>query len=169
MEEFEPSNILLLLTLGTPRQPPAKGMHGVIDQTRGLLDYVEKNCSRAVYTLELRYVRIAGRGLDSSVTPQLTLKTTNQLLRLLLSAMPICHPPMLPFRAHFVGQGYKQVCGQTNVWGDGVVSEVSAHLEGALNISFDGVYHSPVGSDDELGPWYGSPTIVEQWIERLLN
>ncbi|KAJ0078880.1 hypothetical protein Patl1_23612 [Pistacia atlantica] len=73
------------------------------------------------------------------------------------------------FRARFVGQGYKQVCGQADVWGDGVVPEVSAHLEGALNVSLDGVYHSPVGSDDILRPWYGSPAVVEKWIHHLIN
>ncbi|KAH9771101.1 alpha/beta-Hydrolases superfamily protein [Citrus sinensis] len=73
------------------------------------------------------------------------------------------------FRARIVGQGYKQVCGQADVWGDGVVPEVSAHLEGALNISLDGVYHSPVGSDDALRPWYGSPAVVEKWIHHLLD
>ncbi|KAE7999248.1 hypothetical protein FH972_003699 [Carpinus fangiana] len=73
------------------------------------------------------------------------------------------------FRVRFVGQGYKQVCGQADVWGDGVVPEVSAHLEGAFNISLDGVYHSPVGSDDALRPWYGSPAVVDKWIHHLLN
>lgn len=62
-----------------------------------------------------------------------------------------------------------QVCGQADVWGDGVVPEISAHLDGALNISLDGVYHSPVGSDDMLRPWYGSPAVVEKWIHHLLN
>jgi hypothetical protein len=38
-------------------------VQGVIDQTRGLLDYVTMNCSPAVYTPELRYVCIAGRYL----------------------------------------------------------------------------------------------------------
>lgn len=64
---------------------------------------------------------------------------------------------------------FEQVCGQADVWGDGVVPEVSAHLEGALNISLDGVYHSPVGSDDVSRPWYGSPATVEKWIEHLLS
>ena len=99
------------------------------------------------------------------------------------------------FRARLVGQGYKQVnslpsqlpvylcvfskvisvlllyqvCGQADVWGDGVVPEISAHLEGALNISLDNVYHSPVGSEDALRPWYGSPAIVEKWVHHLLN
>jgi hypothetical protein len=49
------------------------------------------------------------------------------------------------------------------------VPEVSAHLEGAFNISLDGVYHSPVGSDDVLRPWYGSPVVVEKWIHHLLS
>ena len=44
-------------------RPPPKGVPGVIDQTRGLLNYVEKNCAPAVYTPELRYVCIAGRYL----------------------------------------------------------------------------------------------------------
>jgi len=55
------------------------------------------------------------------------------------------------------------------VWGDDVVPEMAAHLEGALNISFDGVYHSPVGSDDEQRPWYGSPAILKQWVHHLLT
>ena len=46
---------------------------------------------------------------------------------------------------------------------------MAAHLEGALNISFDGVYHSPVGADDEQRPWYGSPAILNQWVHHLLS
>ncbi|KAI3996982.1 hypothetical protein MKX01_021258 [Papaver californicum] len=72
-------------------------------------------------------------------------------------------------RSRVVGQGYKQVCGKADVWGDGVVPEVSAHLEGAMNITLDGVYHSPVGSDDTHNPWYGSPAVVEKWIHHLLT
>lgn len=62
-----------------------------------------------------------------------------------------------------------QVCGQADVWGDGVVPEVSAHLEGALNISLEGVYHSPVGADDAARPWYGSPAVVKEWVHHLLT
>ncbi|XP_076893127.1 uncharacterized protein LOC143545063 [Bidens hawaiensis] len=168
MEEFSEAsnNISLLLTLGSPLQPPPKGLPGVIDQTRGLLDYVEKNCKKAVYTPELRYVCIAGRYIYGSrlfgnSDPATTVPVTSESGTLISTGAT--------FRTRFVGQGYKQVCGQADVWGDGVVPEVSAHLEGALNISFDGVYHSPVGSDDESRPWYGSPPIVEQWVHHLLN
>ncbi|KAL0379969.1 UNVERIFIED_CONTAM: hypothetical protein Sangu_0061200 [Sesamum angustifolium] len=86
-----------------------------------------------------------------------------------MTAISTSEPASTTLQARFIGQGYKQVCGQADVWGDGVVPEMSAHLDGALNISLDGVYHSPVGSDDETRPWYGSPAIVEQWIHHLLN
>lgn len=61
MQQFGVSNISLLLTLGTPHHPPPKGVPGVIDQTRGLLDYVQQYCSKPVYTPHLKYVCIAGR------------------------------------------------------------------------------------------------------------
>ncbi|WOL17404.1 hypothetical protein Cni_G26196 [Canna indica] len=180
LEEFGMSNISVLLTLGSPHLPPPKGLPGVIDQTRGLLDYVQKNCAPAVYTPELKYICIAGRYIhgarlfgnssgpsyNSIPTPEEQNKnkliTNNGNARSPLAAAP-------SLRARFIGQGYKQVCGQADVWGDGVVPEVSAHLEGALNISFDGVYHSPVGSDDTLRPWYGSPSVLEKWVHHLLT
>ncbi|XP_048534277.1 uncharacterized protein LOC125513252 [Triticum urartu] len=180
MEEFGTSDISLLLTLGTPHLPPPKGVSGVIDQTRGLLNYVEKNCAPAVYTPELRYVCIAGRYIQGApLTGNSLATTTDELVAVdapsevaeavMASADNKTAPTGPTFRARFVGQGYKQVCGSAEVWGDGVVPEVSAHLEGALNISFDGVYHSPVGSDDEERPWYGSPAILEQWVHHLLS
>ncbi|GLT95482.1 hypothetical protein SLE2022_131620 [Rubroshorea leprosula] len=182
MEEFGLSDVSLLLTLGTPHLPPPKGSPGVIDQTRGLLNYVEKHCAKAVYTPELKYVCIAGRyiqgarifresnmdvaTIDNSQTSpisEVAAVNTN------FNSESNSESSAVTLRSRFVGQGYKQVCGEADVWGDGVVPEVSAHLEGALNISLDGVYHSPVGSDDVLRPWYGSPAVVEQWIHHLLN
>ncbi|KAI4302871.1 hypothetical protein MLD38_038569 [Melastoma candidum] len=179
IEEFEASDIALLLTLGTPHLPPPKGIPGVIDQTRGLLDYVEKNCRKAVYTPHLKYVCVAGRYIKGS-------RIFGESQAGVISTVPVNGDELISevtvvneetstgstsptWRARFIGQGYKQVCGRADVWGDGVVPEESAHLEGALKISLDGVYHSPVGSDDDSRPWYGSPAVVEKWIEHLLD
>ncbi|XP_057436659.1 uncharacterized protein LOC130729054 [Lotus japonicus] len=178
MEEFGLSHISLLLTLGTPHLPPPKGVPGVIDQTRGLLDYVEQNCSKAVYTPQLKYVCIAGRYIEgarifgkSNPNVEAAVPTTSSQLgsEAAIMSTETTPPPDTTLRARFVGQGYKQVCGQADVWGDGVVPEVSAYLDGALNICLDGVYHSPVGSDDAMRPWYGSPDVLEHWIEHLLK
>lgn len=180
LEEFGFSNISLLLTLGSPLQPPPKGLPGVIDQTRGLLSYVEENCAKAVYTPEMKYVCIAGRYIQgarffgnsdtnpNSIIPVSIDQPASEVMIADGTSMSTISTGTT-FRARFVGQGYKQVCGQADVWGDGVVPEVSAHLEGALNVSLDGVYHSPVGSDDETRPWYGSSSVVEQWINHLLD
>ncbi|KAK1581987.1 hypothetical protein Q3G72_010789 [Acer saccharum] len=178
MEEFGFSEISLLLTLGTPHLPPPKGLPGVIDQTRGLLDYVEKQCTKAVYTPQFKYVCIAGRYIHGvrffgnsnvDVDPVVAIDTHQPTSEVTIVNNKTNPTSISTFRARLIGQGYKQVCGQADVWGDGVVPEISAHLEGALNISLDNVYHSPVGSDDALRPWYGSPAIVEKWIHHLLN
>ncbi|KAB1223409.1 hypothetical protein CJ030_MR2G012406 [Morella rubra] len=179
MEEFGLSHISLLLTLGTPHLPPPKGLPGVIDQTRGLLDYVDKYCSKAVYSHHLKYVCIAGRYIQGApffgsstvnVEPASPNDGAESVYEVaIVNGVSTSTSKPATLRARFVGQGYKQVCGQADVWGDGVVPEVSAHLEGAFNVSLDGVYHSPVGSDDALRPWYGSPAVVEKWMQHLLD
>ena len=63
------------------------------------------------------------------------------------------------------GQGYKQVCGEADVWGDGIVPIPSAHLEGAIQIDLEGIYHSPLGRGDRA--WYGSSEIVDQWLQYI--
>ncbi|KAG0453956.1 hypothetical protein HPP92_025260 [Vanilla planifolia] len=111
MEEFGKSDISLLLTLGTPHLPPPKGIAGVIDQTRGLLDYVEKNCAPAVYTSELKYICISGRYIrgarmvgkapaENEGIPESTEKEDNG------GSQPAHVAPTL--RTRFIGQGYKQ-------------------------------------------------------------
>ncbi|ESW32376.1 hypothetical protein PHAVU_002G317100 [Phaseolus vulgaris] len=171
MEEFGFSHISLLLTLGTPHLPPPKGVEGVIDQTRGLLDYVQRNCSKPVYTPPLKYVCVAGRFIRGSrffANTEPAVSAPTSLVNTAATTATTA-PPDATLRSRFIGQGYKQVCGEADVWGDGVVPEVSAHLEGALNICLDGVYHSPVGADDGTRPWYGSPQVLEQWVQHLLN
>ncbi|KAL9262741.1 hypothetical protein AKJ16_DCAP14457 [Drosera capensis] len=172
MEEFGMSDISLLLTLGTPHTPPPKGLAGVIDQTRGLWIMLRTIVQKLSYlrTLDIyiKGARIIGNSnedfdyIASSGKDQAVAGATSR------GDVAMSMPSSPTLRARFIGQGYKQVCGRADVWGDGVVPELSAHLEGALNLSFDGVYHSPVGSDDFSRPWYGSPTIVTQGVDYLL-
>ena len=56
--------------------------------------------------------------------------------------------------------------------GDGVVPEMSPHLEGQRGhwtLALMESYHSLVGSDDTPRPWYGFPSVVEKWIHHLLG
>lgn len=50
---------------------------------------------------------------------------------------------------------YLLTCGKGNCWGDGIIPVEAAHLDGAINLTLEGVMHSPMSS----GLWYGSPTV----------
>lgn len=58
---------------------------------------------------------------------------------------------------------YQQTCGIGNCWGDGITPIVAAHLEGAINLTLDGVLHSP----RRQGLWYGSPSAMQVWMQYL--
>ncbi|XP_024518499.1 uncharacterized protein LOC9662278 [Selaginella moellendorffii] len=180
MLEFGTDDISLLLTLGTPHLPPPKGVPGVFDQTRGLLDYVEEKCPGAFHAPQVKYVCIASRyikGATRSKSPDAVVAagvgsvTTGTLVETIVESdeeeIDDVEELTPSYEDRLIGQGYKQVCGRGDVWGDGVVPAMSAHLRGATNITFDGVYHSPVGANDEERPWYGSPKVLDEWIKFL--
>lgn len=152
LKDFGTIGIDRFVSLGSPHLPPPDDREGVVDQTRGILDYCQDSCPGA-YHSEVEYITIAGKFLKGS-------KFRGEGT----------------FREKLVGLGYQQVCGQSDVWGDGVVPVASAHLEGAHNIDLDGVYHSPVGaahapSDDPSTTdetlWYGSQTVLPEWSTHI--
>lgn len=185
MSEFGISDVAMLLSLGTPHLAPPKGVPGVIDQTRGLLDYVNEVCPGNSFAPDVDYICVAGRFLKGerffpakapviATTGVGTLFATDKEqvssvseLRSLEGNDKEATKSAVTLQARIVGQGYKQVCGQADVWGDGVVPQMSAHLDGAKNITLDGVYHSPVGARLPDRPWYGSAGVLEQWMHYL--
>ncbi|MBC7252322.1 MAG: alpha/beta fold hydrolase [Anaerolineae bacterium] len=54
---------------------------------------------------------------------------------------------------------YKEVLGEGEVWGDGLVPVESALLEGAQQIILEGVSHFTGFG----GPWYGAAEVVPRW------
>ncbi|MDB9315413.1 hypothetical protein PN462_20025 [Spirulina sp. CS-785/01] len=60
---------------------------------------------------------------------------------------------------------YEITCGVGNCWGDGITPIVAAHLEGAENLTLEGVYHSP----QSPGKWYGTAEVIEEWVGYLEN
>jgi pimeloyl-ACP methyl ester carboxylesterase len=171
LNDYDRSKITRFVSLGSPHLPPPAG---VIDQTRGILTFIDRTCPHAFHD-EIQYITIAGKFLKGST---LLGKTGT-------------------FSERLVGAGYKQVCGSADVWGDGVVPLPSAHLQGAINITLDDVYHSPLGasrlSEDELASyttsymdsddydddkifvkpsskhrrWYGCPSVLSTWVEYI--
>ncbi|MCS7293199.1 MAG: alpha/beta fold hydrolase [Gloeomargarita sp. SKYBB_i_bin120] len=60
----------------------------------------------------------------------------------------------------FTYESYRLTVGQGDVWGDGITPVAAAHLEGAMNLTLTGVWHSPRSP----GPWYGAPDVLPQWL-----
>lgn len=57
------------------------------------------------------------------------------------------------------------ICSPLSRAGDACVPLASAHLEGALQITLDGVYHSVDTPDN----WYGAEGVVDRWLESVVE
>ena len=102
--------------------------------TKKNLDFVNDNYPGAFYP-EVRYVCVAGRSIYGK-----------QRLGHCLTY-----------------SSYQMICGAGNTWGDGITPVTAAHLAGAMNITIEGVKHSP----NTAGIWYGSPEARSRWVGYL--
>jgi len=57
-------------------------------------------------------------------------------------------------------RGYRALCGDGGLWGDGTVPVESALLDGSRHLVLDGVHHYGLG---ESRRWYGSADVVREW------
>lgn len=69
------------------------------------------------------------------------------------------------FGSSFAYKSYELTCGSGECWGDGITPISAAHLEGAENVTLEGVNHSPSPRGDRV--WYGSDGIFESWASYL--
>jgi triacylglycerol esterase/lipase EstA (alpha/beta hydrolase family) len=102
--------------------------------TRKNLDFVNDNYPDATYP-DVRYICVAGKSVFGA-------KKFGQWLAY---------------------SSYEMTCGKGDVWGDGITPIEAAHLQGAKNITIEGVKHSPRTS----GIWYGSPEVIDRWSSYL--
>ncbi|AGY57353.1 esterase/lipase family protein [Gloeobacter kilaueensis] len=68
------------------------------------------------------------------------------------------------FWENFTYRSYELTVGCGECWGDGITPVEAAHLEGATNLTIEGVLHSPRSGRY----WYGSPEAFSQWVGQLI-
>ncbi len=102
--------------------------------TKRNLDFVKVNYPGAFYP-EVKYVCVAGKAVYGARRPGQWLAYNS----------------------------YKLTCGVGNCWGDGITPIEAAHLDGATNLTFENVLHSP----RREGIWYGSPDVMQSWVPYL--
>ncbi|MGB5960697.1 MAG: lipase [Coleofasciculaceae cyanobacterium] len=102
--------------------------------TKRNLDFVKINYPGAFYP-EVRYVCVAGKAIYGERR----------------------------FGQWLAYSSYQQTCGIGNCWGDGITPVAAAHLEGAINLTLEGILHSP----RRQGMWYGSASAMSAWMPYL--
>ncbi|MFB2896091.1 esterase/lipase family protein [Aerosakkonemataceae cyanobacterium BLCC-F50] len=103
--------------------------------TKRNLDFVNTNYPSAFYH-QIRYVCVAGKSIFGARK----------------------QGSWLAFNS------YQITCGKGETWGDGITPIEAAHLQGAENLTIEGVRHSPRSP----GLWYGSPEILPFWTKYLI-
>lgn len=138
--------VVKLVSLGSPHNPPpSDSSMSKIDQTRGLLSYINTNYPGA-HEKSVEYVSIIGNGVVGGITPQFD--------RLLAYA------------------SYLALSGSGDEIGDGIIPISAARLPGAKEIILQNIQHSnffPTPGKSARLPllWYGSDVAVEQWFDIL--
>ena len=135
------------VSLGTPHAaPPEDSIVSKVDQTRGLLKYVNDRWPGAFWE-DIKYTCVASTGVSGKLEFKLD--------------------SLLAYASYFA------LIGQGDVPGDGITPVGGALLEGAESVVLDEVFHadvipSPVsGTNPKLigTSWYADK--LEEWIEAL--
>lgn len=156
MLDFGTTGIDKFVSLGSPHNPPPTNIPGVIDQTRGILTWVEANCPGTHHGDTVEYTSVIGKYI--------------------LGAPFRGGPVGTKLNQRIVGAGYQQVCGVADVWGDGIVPLPAGLLEGSKQLVLEGVYHSPIGAAVDSADmaegarlWYGSEAVLDRWLPSALG
>eukprot|EP00977_Amphora_coffeiformis_P010629 scaffold2501_cov174-Amphora_coffeaeformis.AAC.25 len=132
-----------LVTLGSPHAPPPPQ---VMDMTRGALKWTDKTYPGAYWQDDLFYFTVMGDAIAGQPQER--------------------QSPFEPQTvAGFAYNSYTAVCGDGTTKGDGVVPLCAGHLEGAKQLTLDGVFHSI----NAPASWYGSDVKLDSWHDLMLQ
>jgi len=135
-----------LVTLGTPHFPPPEG---VPDMTQGVLKFVNDEYPAAFLADDgIAYVTVGGDAIVGDNSRQ---------------------PASAGSASRVAYNSYEMVCGRGDVRGDGVVPLSYTLLEGAAQLTLDGVLHSinEAGTTLPTDRWYGSEKVVDRWLPAV--
>jgi len=143
-------DVLGLVTLGTPQMPPPPTL---MDMTRGALRITNEKYPGAYHQQE--------SPSSTGGNKMFYLTVTGEAVR---GQKQVRKNPLEPTSATgFAYESYEGCCGDGTAVGDGVVPACVAHLEGAAQLTLDGVWHS-INVPDK---WYGSDAVIDEWHDEM--
>jgi len=136
--------ILGMVTLGAPHLPPPPE---IMDMTRGALRITHEQFPGAYHKPDgLFYITVIGNVIRGEKQERKN--------------------PFEPTSATgFAYNSYEAVCGEGTAIGDGVVPLDAAHLDDAVQLELDGVFHS-INVPER---WYGSDSQLDGWHDLMLD
>lgn len=131
-------SVATLISLGTPHisQEP---------WTLSNLNFVNDTYPGAFWS-EIKYVCVAGQALQGKPFAWMDLLQGNWM-----------------WADWIAYNSYQLTVGMGDAWGDGITPIQAAHLEGAVNVTLENVFHSPKSA----GNWYGSAEVIPYWSRYL--
>jgi pimeloyl-ACP methyl ester carboxylesterase len=135
--------IKAIVTLGAPNLPPPPQ---VMDMTRGALRITNEEFPGAFHAPDTKYVTVIGEAIQGKKQERKS--------------------PLEPTSVTgFAYNSYEVVCGDGTTIGDGVVPTCSAHVDGATQLTLQGVFHS-INAPEQ---WYGADKVIDEWHDIMLD
>ena len=156
--QIDIDTLLGIVTLGSPNLPSP---NHEFDFTGGALRDVNNRFPGAYFKDRLFYITAAGIAVTGNSYGN---ALSSQSSKLSGAAAAFTVPARIKKLAY---HSYKSVSGKGVASGDGIIPVSVAHLEGALQINLDKVFHAAELS--VAGSWYGSDGIVDQWHSCILT
>jgi pimeloyl-ACP methyl ester carboxylesterase len=137
--------VLGMVTLGAPHLPPPPER---MDMTRGALRITNEKFPGAFHLDGgVFYITVIGNAVHGFKQER---------------TLPFEQPNKL---SAFAYRSYDAVCGKGETVGDGIVPSCAGHLDGALQLDLDGIFHS-IGNPDS---WYGSDSVLDSWHSEMIR
>ena len=151
--------VLGLVCLGTPNLPPPPT---VMDMTRGALRITNERFPGAYYSSALTPAKDDPTATESK-NDLFYITVVGDAIRGVPQERNSPLEPTTP--SGFAYTSYEAVCGDGTTVGDGVVPLCAAHLDGALQLTLQGIFHS-INAPDK---WYGSDAVIDSWHSVMLQ
>ena len=177
------NKIKKVVTLGSPHNPPPPSSPlATLDQTRGLLSYINNNYPGA-YESNVQYTSVSGTAITGSL-PFSSTKTKEIVSTTTASAFTTTASTSTATKTTSDGDdatsittlesllAYVSYCflaGQGNIPGDGIIPTEASQLKDATLITIPNVKHTnyipSLGASIRLPfLWYGSPEVIDKWL-----
>mmetsp|Transcript_6584 Transcript_6584/g.17678 ORF Transcript_6584/g.17678 Transcript_6584/m.17678 type:complete len:351 (-) Transcript_6584:953-2005(-) len=167
-DEARKEQFAALVTLGTPHRAPPTGS---LDQSRGLLTYIESKYPGAYHRDDLEYTCVVGESVKGSLwSPQRDADAPVSQVTALAAGQTVAKTSdrsqagSSRIEELLAYASYLPLCGRGEEVGDGITPSSIAFLDGARRVVIPEAKHSMLTAPAD---WYGAQKHLDTWTLYL--